>query len=161
MSVGRMLHLTKTCACIKGIVSRDFEVCFLVLFNSSDIATPTGTGSFFFVFFKSISCWIFDFSGLGASSFCSVRISAQCTSRAHFVAPDSVRQRIWCKLDFSVITNIALTVCDRGSRWNFGSFVRDCPGLYEPRKVCRLGYHSLSGAQFDDVIVFQPGSAVW
>jgi hypothetical protein len=29
----------------KGIVSRDFEVCFLVPLDSSDIATPDGTGS--------------------------------------------------------------------------------------------------------------------
>jgi hypothetical protein len=47
---------------IKGIVSRDFEVCFLVLLDCSDIATPAGTGSFFKI--KSISCRIFDFSGL-------------------------------------------------------------------------------------------------
>jgi hypothetical protein len=97
---------------LKGIVSRDFKVCFLVPLDSSDIANPSGTGSFFL---KSISCRIFDFSGLGASSFRSVRISAQCASGDHFVAPDSVRQRIWCKLDFSVIANIALTVSDRGS----------------------------------------------
>jgi hypothetical protein len=32
---------------IKGIVSRDFEVCFLVPLDSSDIANPSGTGSFF------------------------------------------------------------------------------------------------------------------
>jgi hypothetical protein len=32
---------------VKGIVSRDFEVCFLVPLDSSDIATPSGTGSFF------------------------------------------------------------------------------------------------------------------
>jgi hypothetical protein len=32
---------------LKGIVSRDFEVCFLVALDSSDIATPSGTGSFF------------------------------------------------------------------------------------------------------------------
>jgi hypothetical protein len=31
----------------KGIVSRDFEVCFLIPLDSSDIATPDGTGSFF------------------------------------------------------------------------------------------------------------------
>jgi hypothetical protein len=30
----------------KGILSRDFEVCFLVPLDSSDIATPAGTGSF-------------------------------------------------------------------------------------------------------------------
>jgi hypothetical protein len=33
---------------LKGIVSRDFEVCFLVPLDSSDIATPSGAGSFFF-----------------------------------------------------------------------------------------------------------------
>jgi hypothetical protein len=70
---------------LKGIVSRDFEVCFLVPLDSSDIATPSGARSFFL---KSISCRIFDFSGLGASSFRSVWISAQCTSGAHFLAPD-------------------------------------------------------------------------
>jgi hypothetical protein len=32
---------------LKGIVSRDFEVCFLIPLNSSDIATPSGVGSFF------------------------------------------------------------------------------------------------------------------
>jgi hypothetical protein len=59
---------------IKGIVSRDFEVSFLVQvpLDSSDIATPARTGSFFKK--KSISCRIFDFSGLGASSFRSERI---------------------------------------------------------------------------------------
>jgi hypothetical protein len=31
----------------KGIVSRDFKICFLVPLDSSDIATPAGTGSFF------------------------------------------------------------------------------------------------------------------
>jgi hypothetical protein len=31
----------------KGIVSQDFEVCFLVPLDSSDIATPSGAGSFF------------------------------------------------------------------------------------------------------------------
>jgi hypothetical protein len=31
---------------IKGIVSRDFEVCFLVPLDRSDIATPAGTGLF-------------------------------------------------------------------------------------------------------------------
>jgi hypothetical protein len=51
----------------KGIVSQDFEVCFLVPLDSSDIATIAGTGSFFFL--KSISCRIFDYSCLVASSF--------------------------------------------------------------------------------------------
>jgi hypothetical protein len=43
----------------KGIVSQDFEVCFLVPLDSSDIATPDGTGSFFKI--KLISCQIFDY----------------------------------------------------------------------------------------------------
>jgi hypothetical protein len=33
---------------LKGIVSQDFEVFILVLLDSSDIATPSGAGSFFF-----------------------------------------------------------------------------------------------------------------
>jgi hypothetical protein len=32
---------------LKGIVSRDFEECFLILLDSSDIATPEGTCSFY------------------------------------------------------------------------------------------------------------------
>jgi hypothetical protein len=32
----------------KGIVSRDFEVCFSVPLDSSDIATPSGMGLVFF-----------------------------------------------------------------------------------------------------------------
>jgi hypothetical protein len=32
---------------LKGIVSRDFELCFLVPLDSSDIATPSGTVFFF------------------------------------------------------------------------------------------------------------------
>jgi hypothetical protein len=32
---------------LKEIVSRDFEVCLLVPLDSSDIATPAGTGLFF------------------------------------------------------------------------------------------------------------------
>jgi hypothetical protein len=55
---------------------------FLVPLDSSDIATPAGTGSFFKI--KSISCRFFDFSGLGVSSFCSERISAQRATGAHF-----------------------------------------------------------------------------
>jgi hypothetical protein len=73
---------------IKGIVSRDFEVCFWI----AQTLLPLPAGVRFFL--KSISCQLFDFSGLGASSVRSVQISAQCTSGAHFVAPDSVRQRI-------------------------------------------------------------------
>jgi hypothetical protein len=64
-----------------GIVSRDFDVCFLVPLDSSDIATPAGTGSFLKI--KSISCRIFDLSGLGASSFRSERILAQRATGAH------------------------------------------------------------------------------
>jgi hypothetical protein len=76
---------------IKGIVSRDFEVCFLVPLDSSDIATPAGTGSLFKI--KSISCQIFYFSGPGASSFRSERILAQRVTRAHFVTPVREQQR--------------------------------------------------------------------
>jgi hypothetical protein len=47
---------------LKGMVSRDFEVCFLVPLDSSDIATPSGAGSFLFK--KSILCQIFDFWAL-------------------------------------------------------------------------------------------------
>jgi hypothetical protein len=57
----------------KGIVSRDFEVCFFIRLDSSDIATPDGTGS---VFLQSILCRIFDYSGLGSSNFPCERISA-------------------------------------------------------------------------------------
>jgi hypothetical protein len=64
---------------LKGIVSLDFEVCFLVPLDSSDIATLAGTGSF--LKRKSILCRIFDFLGLGASSFYSERISAQRATR--------------------------------------------------------------------------------
>jgi hypothetical protein len=31
----------------KGIVSRDFKVCFLIPVDSSDIVTPDGTGPVF------------------------------------------------------------------------------------------------------------------
>jgi hypothetical protein len=55
----------------------------LVPLDSSYIATPDGSGSFSF----SISCRIFDFSGLGASSFCCARILAQRATAADFVAP--------------------------------------------------------------------------
>jgi hypothetical protein len=53
----------------------------LVTMNSSDIATPARTGSFFKI--KSTSCRIFDFLGLGASSFRSKPISAQRATGAH------------------------------------------------------------------------------
>jgi hypothetical protein len=65
----------------EGIVSRDFEVCFLVPLDSSDIATPDGMGSFLKI--KSIYCRIFDYSGLGASSFCCEQISAQGATTTH------------------------------------------------------------------------------
>jgi hypothetical protein len=38
---------------IKGIVSRDFEGCFMVPLDSSDIATPSGAGFFYKVDFVS------------------------------------------------------------------------------------------------------------
>jgi hypothetical protein len=69
---------------LKGIVSRDFEVCFLIPLDSSDIATPDGKG--LFLTKKSISCRIFDYTGLGGSSFPCERISAQGAAAAHFVA---------------------------------------------------------------------------
>jgi hypothetical protein len=53
----------------------------LVLLDSSDIATPDGTGSFFII--KSILCLIFDYLGLGGSSFRGERISAQGATAAH------------------------------------------------------------------------------
>jgi hypothetical protein len=53
----------------------------LVPLNSSDIATPDGTGSFLKI--KSILCRIFDYSGLGGSSFRCERISAQGATAAH------------------------------------------------------------------------------
>jgi hypothetical protein len=64
---------------------------FLVPLDSSDSATPGRTGSF--VKIKSISCRIFDYSGLGDSSFCCVQISAQRVTADHFVAPVRERQR--------------------------------------------------------------------
>jgi hypothetical protein len=54
---------------------------FFAPLDSSDIATPTGTGSFFKI--KSILCRIFDYSGLGGSIFCCERISAQGGATAH------------------------------------------------------------------------------
>jgi hypothetical protein len=62
---------------MKGIVSQDLEVCFLVPLDCSDIATPDKTGLFFKI--KSISNQIFDYLGLGASSFRCERISAHST----------------------------------------------------------------------------------
>jgi hypothetical protein len=76
---------------LKGIVSRDFEVCFLVPLDSSDIATPDGMGLFFKI--KSISCRIFDFSGLGAGSLPCERISAQGAAAAHVEAVACERQK--------------------------------------------------------------------
>jgi hypothetical protein len=58
--------------------------CFLVPLDSSDIATPDGTGSFFKI--KSILCRIFNFSGLE-------RISAQGAVATHVVAAACERQR--------------------------------------------------------------------
>jgi hypothetical protein len=49
--------------------------------DSSDIATPDGKGSFFKI--KSIWCRIFDYSGLGGSSFPCEQISAQGAAAAH------------------------------------------------------------------------------
>jgi hypothetical protein len=66
---------------LKGIVSRDFKVCFLVPLDSSDIATPDRTGSFFKI--KLISCRIFDYSGLDGRSFPCERILAQGAAAAH------------------------------------------------------------------------------
>jgi hypothetical protein len=50
----------------KGIVSRDFELCFLVPLDSSDIATPSGAGSFFlrrfrveFLIFRALALVVF------------------------------------------------------------------------------------------------------
>jgi hypothetical protein len=57
----------------------------MVLLDSSDIATPDGTGSFKIK--KSISYLIFDYSGLGGNSFPCERISAQGATAAHFLAP--------------------------------------------------------------------------
>jgi hypothetical protein len=53
----------------------------LVPLDSSDIATPNGMG--LFLKKKLISCQIFDFLGLGASSFLSERILAQRAIGAH------------------------------------------------------------------------------
>jgi hypothetical protein len=76
---------------LKGIVSLDFEVHFLIPLDRSDIATPDGTGSFFKI--KSILCKIFDYSGLGAGSFLCERISAQRAAAAHVVAAACELQR--------------------------------------------------------------------
>jgi hypothetical protein len=66
---------------LKGIVSRDFDVCFLVPLDSSDFATPDGTGLFFKI--KSISCRIFNYSGLGGSSFAVSESQAQGATADH------------------------------------------------------------------------------
>jgi hypothetical protein len=74
----------------KGIVSREFELCFLIPFNSSDTASPDETSLFKKkVYFVSI----FDFSGLGGSSFCSEQISAQGAAAANFVSLAREQQR--------------------------------------------------------------------
>jgi hypothetical protein len=57
----------------------------LVPLDSLDIATLPERVRFFF-YKKSVSCQIFNFSGLGGSSFRRARISAQGTSGAHIVA---------------------------------------------------------------------------
>jgi hypothetical protein len=117
-----LVHRGK-CLIIVQFFFGDFEVCFLVPLDSSDIATPDGTGSFCKK--KLISCRIFYFSGLGTSSFRCERISTQRATTAHFVAPVRERQRngVQIGLQCNVITTIALT-------------------------VSRLGYHSLTGAHF-------------
>jgi hypothetical protein len=96
----------------KGIVSQDFEVCFLVPLDSSDIATPDGTG-----LFEKKGDFVsnFYFSGLGASSFRSERISAQRATGAHFVAPVRERQRNGVQIGLQ--------------RNNKYSFDREQPGL--------------------------------
>jgi hypothetical protein len=76
---------------VKGIVSRDFEVCFLVPLDSSDIAMPDGTGSFFRI--KSISCRIFDFLGLGTGSLPCEQILVLIAAAAHFIAAACEGQR--------------------------------------------------------------------
>jgi hypothetical protein len=70
----KQVHKKHFLGLIKEMVSRDFDVCFLVLFDSSDIATPGGTGSFLKI--KPILCRIFDFSGLGTGSLPCERILA-------------------------------------------------------------------------------------
>jgi hypothetical protein len=54
---------------------------FLLPLESSKIATPDGTGLFLKI--KSILCRIFDYLGLGSSSFPCERISAQGATVAH------------------------------------------------------------------------------
>jgi hypothetical protein len=53
----------------------------LVPLDSSDIATPDGMSSFLKI--KSISCQIFDFSGLGLGSLSCERILAIIAAAAH------------------------------------------------------------------------------
>jgi hypothetical protein len=48
---------------LKVIVSRDFQVCFFVLLDRSEIAIPDKT------IFMKILCRIFYYSGLGGGSF--------------------------------------------------------------------------------------------
>jgi hypothetical protein len=80
----RIIQSTPLIFSFKGIVSQDFEVCFFIPLDCSEIATPDGTGSFFL---KSISCWIFYYSGHGGSSFPCERILAQGAATAPLVAP--------------------------------------------------------------------------
>jgi hypothetical protein len=54
---------------------------FLSQLDSSDIATPDGKGLLFKI--KSISCQIFDFSGLGAGSLPCEQILALIAAAAH------------------------------------------------------------------------------
>jgi hypothetical protein len=90
-----------------------FQVCFLVPLDSSDIAIPAGTSSFLKI--KLFLCLIFNFSGLGVSSFCSERISAQRATWAHFVALVRERQRNGVQIELQ--------------RNNKYSFDRERPGL--------------------------------
>jgi hypothetical protein len=60
-----VVHIKLAGSHFEGIVSRDFEVCFLVPLDRSDIASPDGAGSFK----KSDFVLNFYFSGLGGGSF--------------------------------------------------------------------------------------------
>jgi hypothetical protein len=85
----------------KGIVSRDFVVCFLVPLDSSDIATLPEQVRFKK---KLILYRIFYFSGLGAGSFCRARISAQGTNLGSghfggsFRSPGQGTTKDWVKI---------------------------------------------------------------
>jgi hypothetical protein len=60
---------------------------------SLDIASPDRTGSFFKI--KSISCHLFDFSGLGTGSLRCERILALLAATALFVTAACERQKEW------------------------------------------------------------------